>query len=369
MTDVVCYYHDPIKAPLLRGAVLPAVTAARAAFPEVGAHVERHWLHGPHVRVCLDGPGRDGAAELVAARLRDHLAAHPSTVDIPVAEQLAHARKAAVAELLLPPFEPVHPNNSVRIEPTDTSRVLGLLGSDVLVGLRRDGLRLGVPAVAESLATLARAGDTSRARVLLTVTAMAVHASRYPPGLRFGFHSFLSHLEDFLLASDENGVVRERFDKIWADNVEPVTEAVGRVAEGHPTNRLEAAWQAWTIGMRLTAEESYDRGELPSEGNPRYGERAYEIGDLGAIRRYNPGERVRFSDYHTRLWRVDLDHPLIKRPLTVYRFGTNVLYQLLAVCDVTPMERYLAASLVARAAQRVTGENWADQLAAMPGVK
>lgn len=358
MTDVVCYYHDPIKAPLLRQAVLPAI----AAVAGVRVHLERHWLHGPHLRLRIDGPDSDEAAELVAARLRDHLADRPSTVDIPVAEQLAHARQAAIAELLLPPFEPFHANNSVHVEPTDTSRLRGLLTSGVLIGLRAQGLRLGVPAIAESLT---RTADTSKSRVELAVTAMAVHASRYPPGLRLGYHSFLSHLEDFLLASDPHGVVRQRFDKIWEDNLEPISELVGRVGDGHPTNRLEAAWQAWTIGMRLAAEEAYDRGDLPSELNPRYGERAYEIGDPGAIRRYNYGERDRFSDYHTQLWTVDLDHPLIKRPLTVYRFGTNVLYQLLAVCDVTPMERYLAASLVARAAQRVTGENWADQLAAM----
>lgn len=366
MTDVVCCYHDPIKAPLLRQAVLPAIAAAQAAVPDVGAHVERHWLHGPHIRVRLDGAGSDRAAEIIAERLRDHLAEHPSTIDIPVAEQLAHARQAATAELLLPPYEPFHANNSVRVEPTDTTRIHELLGSTVLIGLRMDGLRLGMSPVRESLAALARSADSSRARVLLTVTAMGVHASRYPPGLRFGYHSFLSHLEDFLLHSDPNGTVRERFDRIWADNVEPVTAAVARVADGHPTDRLEAAWQAWTIRMRLEAEQAYDRGDLVADPNPRYGERAYQIGDLETIRRHNFGERVEFSEYHGRLWQVDIEHPLIKRPLTVYRFGTNVLYQLLAVCDVTPMERYLAASLVVRAAQRVTGENWADQLAGMP---
>jgi hypothetical protein len=374
MTDVVCYYHDPVKAPLLRQAVLPAVAAARAAAPDVRAHLERHWLHGPHLRIRLDGAGADRAAELIAGRLREHLAEHRSAVEIPVAEQLAHARRAATAELLLPPYEPFHPNNSVRVEPTDTTRIHELLGSTALVGLRMTGLRLGLPVVRESLAALAGpagsggsgGADSGSARVQLTVTAMAVHASRYPPGLRFGYHSFLSHLEDFLLHSDPDGAVRERFDRIWTANAGPVTEAVARVAEGHPGDRLEAAWQDWTIRMRLAAEEAYDRGDLAAGLSPRYGERAYEIGDPETIRRHNFGEREKFSEYHTRLWQVDIEHPLIKRPLTVYRFGTNVLYQLLAVCDVTPMERYLAASLVARAAQRVTGENWADQLAGMP---
>ena len=360
MTDVVCYYHDPVKAPLLRDAVLPAL----AAHPGVQAHLERHWLHGPHIRIRLDG-GEDAAAA-ISGRLREHLAAHPSTVEIPESELRADAASAGVAELLLPPFEPFYPNNSVRVEPGDGVRTTELLSSPALVALRDEGLRLGMPAVREFLAELGGAGDTSQARVRLTVSALAVHASRYPNGLRFGYHSFLSHLEDFLLASDPDGRVRDRFDRIWAANVEPVTELVRRVADGHPTTEFEAAWQTWTIGMRLAAEKRQSRGELTGAPNPAYGQRAYETGDLAAIRRYNVAEREKFSDYHRQLSIVDMRDPRIERPFTVYRFGVNVLYQLLKICDVTPMERYLAASMVVNAVQRITGTTWSEQLAAMP---
>ncbi|MFI6096110.1 hypothetical protein ACIA8G_11180 [Lentzea sp. NPDC051213] len=356
MTDVVCYYHDPIKAPLLRDGVLPALAAAESAFPDTVGHVERHWLHGPHVRVRLLGPSASTAALLVATLLRSYLAASPSTVELSEAEQLAHARSAAVAELLLPPFTPLHANNSVRIEPTDVGRPRSLLGSDELIELRFLGLRLGIPALRESL---------SGSRVGLALTAMAVHASRFPPGLEYGYHSFLSHVEDFLLASDPAGDVRAKLDAVWATNAESARTLVSRVASGHPTNHTEAAWQTWTIAMRLATEQRYDAGHLDSALNPRYGERAYEIGDPAAIRRYNYGEREKFSDYHNALWTVDVEQPAIKRPLTVYRFGTNVLYQLLAICDVTPMERYAAAHMLANAAQEVTGVRWADQFAAM----
>jgi hypothetical protein len=61
-------------------------------------------------------------------------------------------------------------------------------------------------------------------------------------------------------------------------------------------------------------------------------------------------------------------HPSIERPFVVYRFGINVLYQLLKICDVRPMERYLAASMVAKAVQRIFATTWSDQLAAMPQV-
>lgn len=366
MTDVLCYYHDAIKARLLREAVLPALTAAQAAHPEVRGHLERHWLHGPHIRVRLAGRGAEDAAEVVAERLRGHLSTYPSTVEIPESELRAHAASAGVAELLLPPFEPFHTNNSVRVEPADAARTIELLRSPVIIALRDEGLRLGLPAVREFLAELGEGGDTSQTRVRLTVSAMAVHASRYPNGLRFGYHSFLSHLEDFLLASDPDGKVRDRFERIWAANIEPVTEVVSRVAEGHPTTEFEAAWQTWTIGMRLAAEKRYERGELTGAPNLAYGERAYETGDPAAIRRYNVAEREKFSDYHGQLSTVDMQHPGIERPFVVYRFGVNVLYQLLMICDVTPMERYLAATMVVNAVQRITGTTWSEQLAAMP---
>ncbi|WP_439656863.1 hypothetical protein ACSHWB_31255 [Lentzea sp. HUAS TT2] len=358
MTDVVCYYHDPIKAPLLRDGVLPALAAAEATFPDVTGHVERHWRHGPHVRVVLTGPSSATAALLVATLLRSYLAAHPSTVELSEAEQLAHAESAAVAELLLPPFTPFHPNNSVRIEPTDDTHLRALL-TEQHIAVRAEGLRLGIPALRHSL---------SVSRPTLALTAMAVHASRYPAGLRYGYHSFVSHVEDFLLASDPDGVLRSKLDSIWTANASAACKLVEQVASGHPTTHLEAAWQTWTIALRLTTQERYDAGQLTSDPNPRHGERAYEVGDEAAIRRYNYGERTKFSEYHTAMWTVDLSDPAIARSMAVYRIGTNVLYQLLAICDVTPMERYAAAHLLSNAAQQVLGTTWADQFAALPKV-
>ncbi|MET8764689.1 hypothetical protein [Lentzea sp. NPDC004782] len=355
MTDVVCHYHDPVKVPLVRDGVLPALAAATSAFPDVTGHVERHWLHGPHVRVRLFGPSADTAALLVASLLRSHVTAHPSTVELSEDEQLAHASSAAVAELLLPPFTPLYPNNSVRIEPTSLDRLRDLV-PDAYIALRFEGLRLGLPALRESF---------SLPRAELALTAMAVHAGRYPAGLQYGYHSFLSHVEEFLLACDPSGAVRSTLDRIWAANAPAARELVSRVAWGHPTTATEAAWQTWTIAMRLAAEQSYDAGLLEPGPNPRHGSRAFDIGDPAAIRRHNPSERTAFSEYHTALWNADLSDPAIERNMTVYRCGTNVLYQLLAILDVTPMERYAAGHLLARAAQEILGTTWSEQFAAL----
>ncbi|ROP34866.1 lantibiotic dehydratase C-terminal domain-containing protein [Saccharothrix texasensis] len=351
MTDVVCYYHDPVKASLLRDAVLPALAEAEAAGAR--GHVERHWLHGPHLRVRLDRE-----ADLVAERLREHLAAHPSTAGTPHDELLDRSHRYGVAELVPPPYEPIHPDNTVVVEPTDHSGIRELLGSDVLVDLRTRVLRLGVPALRDVVA----ADDTrSTTRVRAALVAMAAHASRYSGGLEHGYHSFQSHLEDFLLHSDPDGRLRSRFDRVWADNAPGVTETVLAVAEG----RLTTPWAAWTVTARELIEVVYDRGDLPSGYSSRHGERALALGEPGAIRRWHPDHREHHSEYHRQLRAVDLEHPLYRRPFTVYRFGTNMLYQLLSVCDVTPVERYLAASLVARAAQRISGVGWSEHIARM----
>lgn len=355
MTDVVCYYHDPVKAPLLRDAVLPALAEAERA-GAVG-HVERHWLHGPHVRVRLDGPAE---ADLVASRLRAHLEQHPSTVDLDRDVLLAQAKQNGIAELVPPPYEPIHPDNTVVVEPTDLTALRQLLASDALVELRSRCLRLGVPAITDAVAV----DGTSQSRVRLAMVAMTAHASRFPAGLVNGYHSFLSHLEGFLLHSDPDGVLRARFDGVWERNADQVVETVRGVTEG----TIATPWVTWTDGTRAVIGEAFDRGELPTEYSTHLGERALEMGEEEAIRRWHRDSTDRISDYHVKLREVDFDHPDYQRPVTVYRFGTNMLYQLLAVCDVTPVERYLAASLVVRAVQRITGIGWSEHVAQMAKV-
>ncbi|GAB2962845.1 hypothetical protein [Saccharothrix stipae] len=353
MTDVVCYYHNPVKAPLLRDAVLPALAEAEGA--GATGHVERHWLHGPHVRVRLDGPAE--AAELVASRLRAHLDNHPSTVDFEPADLLAQARRNGIAELVPPPYEPIHPDNTVVVEPTDVTALRQLLGSDELVDLRSRCLRLGVPAIGDAVAV----DGTSQSRVRLAMVAMTAHASRFPAGLVNGYHSFLSHLEGFLLHNDPDGVLRGRFDGVWERNTDQAVDTVRGVAEGS----VATPWVAWTDSVRALVEQAFDRGELSTTYSTQLGERALAMGEEEAIRRWHRDHTDRVSDYHARLREVDFDHPSYQRPVTVYRFGTNLLYQLLAVCDVTPVERYLAASLVVRAVQRITGVEWPEHVAQM----
>src|SRR5690606_33285614 len=56
MMDVVCHFFDPDKAPLLRRHFIPLARALSAEGYAV--HLDRHWLHGPHVLLRFaPGPG------------------------------------------------------------------------------------------------------------------------------------------------------------------------------------------------------------------------------------------------------------------------------------------------------------------------
>jgi hypothetical protein len=372
MTDVVCYYHDPVKLPLLVGAVLPVLAELADRHPSVAAHVERHWLHGPHLRVRLTGPHAEeaAAAEDVASRLRAYLTAHPSTVDISADVLVERSQAAGLLELIPGPYTPIAADNTVVITPTDTGPLAALFGSEELVELRSRALRIGVPALAATAAALASAGNTAEARVRATITALAAHASRYHLGLQAGYHSLLSHVEEMLFHHDPNGTLRNQFSRAWTRNADSVTELVRTATSAESADRIAALWRSWADATHTEVVAAFDNGLLPLDLPEEYVRRGARVGGPDVALRWNMRERTEFSEYHRRLSLVDLRSPAIEPHFTTFRFRTNMLYQLIAVLDVTPVERYLAASLVAEAAQRIAGVPWTehlDQVAAAQG--
>ncbi|MEU8434861.1 lantibiotic dehydratase C-terminal domain-containing protein [Streptomyces sp. NPDC029216] len=360
--DVVAYHHHPDKAPLLRGALLPL--AESAAAQGLAAHVERHWLHGPHLRLRLQGPAREvtQAAGSAAAALRDWLRDHPSHSDLTEAQLLERAAEAGRAELVPPPYGPIEPDNTVRIEAVDRTSVRGLLGEDG-ADLRDDLLRAGLGALRAGAGFLGEHGDGARARIRLAVTALAAHASAHPGGLAGGHWSYVSHLEDFLVHDDPDGRLRERFEQHGERADRAVTALVGRIADGGAAG-WERAWAEFSAGAWRLARSRYDAGADLHGAPPEYRARALATGDADTAERWNHDLRTRYSEFHRLLSRSDPGGAMFDHPdYLVYRACTNALYRLLAICDVRPLERYLAAHLVVRAVPGLTGSDWRTEIA------
>ncbi|MFG2996833.1 lantibiotic dehydratase C-terminal domain-containing protein [Streptomyces sp. NPDC048340] len=362
--DVVAYYHDPVKAPLLREAILPLAESCTA--DGLAAHVERHWLRGPHLRLRLQGPAAqvEAAAESAASRIRDHLRTHPSHGDLTDAELLERAAEAGRAELIAPPYGPITADNTVRIEAVDRTSVRGLLGDDG-ADLRDDLLRSGLGALRAGAGFLGDHGDSAQARLQLTVAALTAHAGAHPGGLAGGHFSYVSHLEDFLLHDDPDGQLRARFDQHWERAGDAVTRIVGRISGGGAQG-WERAWADFSSGAWQLTQGRYDAGADLHGAPLEYRVRAAATGDAAAAERWNQDVRTRYSEFHRLLRRSDPQGAMWSRPdYLVYRACTNALYRLLAICDVRPLERYLAAHLVVRAVPGLTGCDWRAEVGAV----
>ncbi|BFV60662.1 hypothetical protein KCMC57_up57660 [Kitasatospora sp. CMC57] len=360
--DVVLSYYRPTKAGALREAVLPLARQAAAAGLRV--HVERHWRFGPHLRLRLDGPAEQVAAraERSADALRAWVADHPSVADRTDAQLLAEATVAGRAELIPPPYGPLVPDNTVRVLPVDpaaTADLTALLGTEP-AALRTELMRSGLPALGSACAFLGEHGDTAGARVQLAVTALAAHAHSHPGGLVGGHYSFLSHLEDFLLHEDPDGRLRAAFEQRWERNGAAVTELAHRVLTGE-ADGWEQDWAHWSASAWRSAEQRHAAGADLSGRGEEYRTRAAALGDPTTAERWDFELRTRYSEFHRLLARTDPDGTMFGRAeYLIYRTTTNALYRLLAICDVRPVERYLAAHLLVRSVPALTGHDWQD---------
>ncbi|MFD5432940.1 lantibiotic dehydratase C-terminal domain-containing protein [Kitasatospora sp. NPDC127067] len=363
--DVILYHYQPVKARALREAVLPL--ARRATEQGLRAHVERHWRFGPHLRLRLEGPAERVAAvaEESDRALRTWAAAHPSVADRTREQLLAEAAVAGRAELIAPPYGPLVPDNTVRVVPVDpaaTADLHALLGAEP-AALRDELMRAGLPAITSACAFLGEHGDTAQARVRLVLTALAAHASTHPDGLIGGHYSFLSHLEDFLVHEDPDGRIRAAFDQRWERGGPAATELVRRVAAGD-TRGWEQDWARWSATAWDRAERLLAAGADLSGRGEEYRARATALGDPATAERWDFELRTRYSEFHRMMTRSDPDGTLFDRThYLIYRTGTNALYRLFAICDVRPVERYLAAHLLVRSVPELTGHRWRDYIA------
>lgn len=348
--DVVVSYYGPTKAEII-------AEAARLVHDHgCRAHLERHWLRGPHVRLCLDD---QEAAEEIRHRLTEWISSHPSTVDLDESTFLAESEQLGRAELIPGPYGPLRPDNSVAIERRELTSLTALLGSAEAVECRAELLRDALDLIAVSAQWLVSKGNNSATRSELALIALASHAAAFPvDGINGGYQSFLSHLEDFLTHHDPQGLLRHRFAEIWSRNRESVTAAVRTL----DSNRLAAEWRSWSIRSLRTAGAAYDRGELPALPGPEYAARATALGGDDLAQRWDPSARSQYSEFHTSQRRLDFARLPYEREFVTYRFCTNILYQLLLLLDVTVAERLQACSLLSNSVEEISGITWQERL-------
>lgn len=357
-------YYEPAKRSLIEECLVPLAFDVSAQ--KVGGEVflERHWRLGPQVRLCIPGDlGRDRVEDL-RARIAEHLAAKPSRAHLDAPAYVESSRRLGVAELEPPPYEPLWPDNSVVVAPYAPRA--DLLGAGVV--LKERFLHRALPIVREVFAAR-RAGDR---RVELTVALLAVVANSWPLGdLGWGAFSYRSHCEDFLNDFDPQGRVRAAFQRTFAGGADgwlgAVSAAAAGTGAGPGSDPILLAWRDLVGWFWTEAAPLAERRHIVETPVARFRPVAGRVGAEAGARWRRDASAL--SEFHQEMNRnlpaVDTLRGTGTATYAVYRWLTSLTYLVLPLFDVSPLERSLAAYLVAESADRLTGMDWQSRLVRM----
>jgi hypothetical protein len=169
-------------------------------------------------------------------------------------------------------------------------------------------------------------------------------------GIADGQMSYRSHLEHYLHHHDPSGATRARHAAVWARHEREICGLVSSVRGSRDAGSLADAWHRWSVAARQMAASAESAGAVRNMSRADLVRRATAFADPSVRHQY--GDDV--SEFHRamRNRRLDVGE---QRWFEIDRFCTNMLYQLLAVADVTPTERYLSAGLVSAAVEKLTG--------------
>lgn len=359
-------YYDDHKQDLLADCLVPLARRARKDYGADAVFLERHWRFGPHVRVNVVGApdgARDKFTRSARPAIEEYLRRVPSSAPLDRAAYLRLSARLASAELVLPPYGPVWPDNTV---------VLGAyqprvdLYGEAGAGAKARFLSGALVPVAK---VLDRIRDDRRARLDHVLRLLVLVAAAYSAeDVAAGTLSFRSHVEDFLAHEDHDGRIRvtfeAKYEALREELVEVVREVAADAADGAyrgPDDLLTAWSKLFRDAERhlTTLTQLHEIDESPTE---RYFRVASQVSDE-ARTRWDFERRRRFGTFHQSLRSLDfLEERRNVAGFSTYRWIVNLVYLTLPLLDVSPAERYLLTYLVAHAADEVAGVPWDERL-------
>lgn len=326
--------------------------------------IDRHWLRGPHLRIWTTSHELDQAQEAGSAAA----VAHRSNATIDEEAYLRLSHELGTVELVVGPYGPLREDNSVTRDDEAFAATARLIGRDT-VALKRGVLSRFVPALALSR-TL---GEIPSALRLLG--PMTMLAGRWQiGGVRSGYLTFRSHLEDHLNVHDPRGQLRERFEQA-ADRSEVARRYVAglvdeitldeeglRRGDYHGEDSILCAWsRAFAEALDL-ATDAYDAGLITEDlGSGYINVAAADFTSQTA--RWTFDEHRSYSPFHHKLRTLNtLPKRVHTREFAAYRFVVNQFIRVAPLLDVSPTERYFSSLVFSKAVEEYFDTPWAALL-------
>jgi hypothetical protein len=345
-------YYAPDKDGLFLEGVVPAVERLLAQGALARWYGQRHWLHGPHLRVNV-ALTSEAAEEPVKAALeqqaRDYLARHPSTTALGEEEYLRRYAPIGVMEQVSEHPLPLQPDNSVWWEEASLSEAA--YGG-------RQGALIARDFLAESQDTLTEVvrqtpGNMPERLFLLArllLTWVASFEERALAAL-----SFRSHAEGYYHGVPNGAQLRKRFEATFAEQEQKLLRVLEE-AEAGPTDPLLRRWMEAARRGYARAVEAARQGTLQLPDREDYLAMESHLPE-GLTPDLVVGDREP-SPYHAQLMKANSPHAwLYKLPETQgRRLLINLVYNKLQLVGVRPLERLFLCSVVAQTAESRYGD-------------
>ncbi|WP_242888296.1 thiopeptide maturation pyridine synthase [Actinomadura litoris] len=333
----IYYYADDKEALILNG--------IRPAFQRFAGDVEaafflRHWIHGPHVRICVRCE-RDALETVVRPAVTESVGGFllecPSTRRLVPEEHLPMHRRLAELESETEDLLPWRWDNTIRFT--------GTFGIDAL----KADFYSGTSGLAFAMTEAVAAGRQRLAAAFDLMLATAHTLSGV--GLARGAISYRSHSDAFLHGFPEGRGLSSGWDEHYRRNAAALTGRVRAVASaldgggGHVPHVRE-----WVDTLLPLRDRAVADGLLSDDGPPP-GADSLSITDL-----------TRVSPFHRELFGSEVWNEQVKAAdwFLGYKLMLNCTYLHLTRLGVKPVERFLLCDMAARAVEDALGVSVAE---------
>src|SRR5437660_4465384 len=202
------YYYDKEKDHLLLDCVRPVFATLAPALQN--AFFVRHWLRGPHVRLCFlttDEVMQKVVKPCLEERVGAYVHTHPSQTVLDEEKMRAIYQNMAQLEQEAGPILPLYPDNTIQYLPYD--RRLHVLKNDLLASIIEQFYVEANEFVFNMLDAIRRGED----RLLLSLDLLFTTAHKMIWPITRGIISYRSHAESFIARTPNPAAMRDFFEK------------------------------------------------------------------------------------------------------------------------------------------------------------
>lgn len=346
------FYHQADKDHLIVHGATPVLERLQAQHHIERSFLQRHWHHGPHLRInVLLSPeaAADEVRQALVNGLQPYLQAHPSVTQLDEAEYIRRYAPVAGYELLDQPLLPLYGSGELRWSPLLMRD--HRYGSPRIAHLSRELLSDLQPMVT----TLLASRPTAEGRLLQFAGWMFTFAGAFQECMDDMFGSvpsvalsFRSHAEGYYHNVPEGDTVRCRFEQ---------TARVNRAALARELELALDTAGPYTI-LRTHLARAAAQGLTLHARNELYvfGRKDYEIADQ-QLAPGIPRPTGSYSPRHATLADPDSDlSRLLQEPeIQIRRWLVNLLYDRMMTAGCRPVERFALCELVASTVEAVHG--------------